>query len=177
MAEARGQSSVRAKRPRLDRPEGHTETFGDLRMRESLKMIELEELAFIGALDVEWLGNKCGLGRPGVVETIVFSPLLAPMDIDRNTSSNSGKPRSELSARIEGSRGAPCLHERLLRRVLGQVPIAQRTMRDAVYQPPVLAIDGAHRVGVALTKSLEGLGFHGHQCRRVIGRAWASSAS
>jgi hypothetical protein len=48
MTEACGQSTMRAKRPRLDRPERDTEPFGDLRMGEPLEVVEFDELAFVG---------------------------------------------------------------------------------------------------------------------------------
>ena len=87
--------------------------------------------------------------------------LLTAMDIDRHSASDRDEPWTELSSGVERLRGAPCLHERLLRRVFGQLTIAERAVRHAEDESAVFAIDGAHRVWVAIPKSRQRLDLHG----------------
>ena len=47
MAQACRQPAMRAKRPRLDGTDRYPELLGDLRMGESLEMVQLDELAFV----------------------------------------------------------------------------------------------------------------------------------
>ena len=74
------------------------------------------------------------------------------MDVDRGAPGDRHEPRGQVPAVVDRPGGSPRLHERLLRGLLCQAPIAERPHGYRVHEAAVLAVDRPHRLGVTIAK-------------------------
>jgi hypothetical protein len=163
---SRGRRAARAgaearEHPALDRTDGLSELFGELRLREAAVVRELERLALlVGQLLQRPLHpfplqtqpclfvGSAGLLRRlvRVVERVCAAPLLTTHEVDRAPVHEREDPRAGLAALgHEPRRGAPECEKRLLHGILGERFVAQHAQRQAVGGPGVAVVQLAER--------------------------------
>ena len=85
-------------------------------------------------------GHQRRISRRDGLERVGATVRLAAVDVDRDPPCDRRQPRAHLAALIQAARGAPRLHERLLGRLLGQLPVSQHPEGDRIHEP-------LHRLG------------------------------